>query len=155
MIGARGQALALRPVALLSLLMVWADPAQACQGLFSEGTPFLGRSGPPFYEPLLSVDLLPAAFPDAVLAMPVVAIVRVFAHPGGPPDDGLQLTEVGLVRLIRGQGLPDRFIVAQTDHSCAVAWRAVPGGLYLIAGQIKDAVFRGAWRENGQSIDLR
>jgi len=141
------------PVALL--LMVWAGQAHACQGPFSESTPFLGSSGPPFYEPLLSVDLLPDAFPDAVLAMPVVAIVRVLAHPSGPPGDGLQLTEVEPVRLIRGQGLPDRLIVAQTDHSCARASQAVPGELYLIAGQIEDGVFRGAWRGNGNSVEPR
>ena len=155
MTGTGGQARAILPVVLLALLLVWADKAHACRGPFSESTPFLGRSGSPFHEPLLSADLPPSAFPDAVLAMPVVAILRVLAHPAGPPGDGLQLTEAEPVRLIRGKGLPDRFIVAQTDHSCAMAWRAVPGGLYLIAGQIEDGVFRGTWRENGQGIDPR
>ena len=152
MTGTGGQASALLPVVLLALL-VWAGQAHACLGPFAESTPFLGSSGPPFYEPLLSVDLQPGAFPNAVLAMPVMAIVRVVAHPDGPPGDGLQLTQVEPVRLIRGQGLPDRLIVAQTDHSCARASQAVPGGHYLIAGQIEDGVFRGAWRGNGQSID--
>ncbi len=150
---AGGQARALLPVVLL--LMVWAGQAHACLGPFSESTPFLGSSGPPFYKPLLSADLPPDAFPGAEFAMPVVAIVRVLSHPDGPPGDGLQLTEVEPMRLIRGQGLPDRLIVAQTDHSCARAYQAVPGGLYLIAGQIEDGMFRGTWRENGQSIDTR
>ena len=153
MTGAGGQSRALLPVVLVAQVMVWAGPAHACPSFYAEGTPFLGRSGPPLYEPLVSVDLRPGAFPDAVLAKPVVAIVRILARPEGLPDDGLLLTEVEPVRLIRGQGLPDRLIVAQTDHSCAMARRAVPGGLYLIAGQIEDGVFRGAWRENGQSID--
>ncbi|MCA3509178.1 MAG: hypothetical protein IOC80_14410 [Rhodobacter sp.] len=155
MSGAGGQARALFAVVLPALLMLWADRAHACRGLASEGTPFLGSSGPPLYEPLLSADLPPGTFPDAVLAMPVVAVVRVIAHPAAPPGDPLQLTEVEPVRLIRGPGLPVRLIVAQTDHSCAMARRAVPGGLYLIAGQIEGGVFRGAWRGNGRTIDLR
>lgn len=155
MTGTGGQVRALLPVVLPAFLMLWADRAHACQGPSLEGTPFLGSSGPPLYEPLLSADLPLDAFPDAVLAMPVVAVVRVIAHPAAPPGDPLQLTEVEPVRLIRGPGLPVRLIVAQTDHSCAMAWRAVPGGLYLIAGQIEGGVFRGAWRGNGRTIDLR
>ncbi len=145
----------LLPVVLPALLLVWAGPAPACQGLSSEGTPFLGRSGPPLYEPLLSADLPPGVFPGAVLAMPVVVIVRVIAHDAALSGDPLQRTTVEPVRLIRGNHLPDPLIVAQTDHSCAMAWRAVPGGLYLIAGRIEDGMFRGAWRGNGQSIDPR